>query len=292
MKAKSQLGKGMAALLKSSNPKVDFSDEKKAKTNSQNTNMVDIQNIIPNKDQPRRIFKEEDLKELAASIKENGVIQPILATELDSGKLEIIAGERRYRASKMIGLEKMPVIIKKVTKKDSMVMAIIENIQRSDLNCVEEALAYYQLMSEFSLTQEEVAKKLGKERSSIANYLRLLKLPKDVLNFLQKEKLTMGHAKVLASIKDEERLKSLANAAVDDSLSVRDLEKLVKKKSSPVKKAKKVDVSKEYETLKNKLERETGFHMKIKAKKNGAGELAIKFTNTKEFNTIYEYFMK
>lgn len=291
MKAKSQLGKGMAALLKS-NPKVDLTDGSAEKTDNQTPLFLDIQNITPNREQPRRIFKEEDLKELAASIKENGVIQPILVSKLENGKFEIIAGERRYRASKMIGMGKIPAIIKNVTKKDSMVMAIIENIQRSDLNCVEEALAYYQLMTEFNLTQEEVAKKLGKERSSIANYLRLLKLPKEVLGYLQKEMLSMGHAKVLASIKDESRLKELAKMAVEDSISVRELEKLAKKKSSPIRKTKTVDVSKEYESLKNKLERETGFHMKIKAKKNGAGEIAIKFTNDKEFNTIYEYFMK
>lgn len=291
MKAKSQLGKGMAALLKS-NPKVDLTDGSAEKTDNQTPLFLDIQNITPNREQPRRIFKEEDLKELAASIKENGVIQPILVSKLENGKFEIIAGERRYRASKMIGMGKIPAIIKNVTKKDSMVMAIIENIQRSDLNCVEEALAYYQLMTEFNLTQEEVAKKLGKERSSIANYLRLLKLPKEVLGYLQKEMLSMGHAKVLASIKDESRLKELAKMAVEDSISVRELEKLAKKKNSPIRKTKTVDVSKEYESLKNKLERETGFHMKIKAKKNGAGEIAIKFTNDKEFNTIYEYFMK
>src|SRR5207253_7643636 len=128
--------------------------------------LVDVDRIVANKGQPRKIFKEKDLLELSESIKENGIIQPLIVHEKD-GIFEIVAGERRYRASKLAGLTKVPVIVKRATKKEVLVMSIIENVQRSDLNCVEEALAYFQLMNEFELTQEEVAKKIGKERSTI-----------------------------------------------------------------------------------------------------------------------------
>jgi ParB family chromosome partitioning protein len=216
-KNKPQLGRGMAALL--GNSPAAYADapgkaapiEPKTEIKVETQPMlVDVEKIIPNKAQPRKIFKEKDLLELSESIKENGIIQPILVIEKE-GMFEIVAGERRYRASRLAGLNKIPVIVKRATKKDVLVMSIIENVQRSDLNCVEEALAYFQLMNEFELTQEEVAKKIGKERSTIANFLRILKLPKDVIVSLQKELLSFGHAKVLVSISDDEMIKRLAN---------------------------------------------------------------------------------
>lgn len=231
-KQKIQLGKGMAALLGGSpalGNNTDAPIEPKNETRNFETQplLVDIEKIIPNKSQPRKIFKEKELIELSDSIKENGIIQPIVVVEKE-GMFEIIAGERRHRASKLAGLNKIPVIIKRATKKDILVMSIIENVQRSDLNCVEEALAYYQLMNEFELTQEEVAKKVGKERSTIANFLRLLKLPKDVIVQLQKEQLSFGHAKVLVSIGDDEHTKRLANEVISKNLSVRELKNLLK----------------------------------------------------------------
>src|SRR5690606_25917532 len=141
-----------------------------------------------------------------------------------------------YRASRLAGLTKIPVIVKRATKKDILVMSIIENVQRSDLNCVEEALAYYQLMNEFELTQEEVAKKIGKERSTIANFLRILKLPKDVIVQIQKELLSFGHAKILAAVSDDETVKRLANEVIAKNLSVRELEELSKKNKKESKK--------------------------------------------------------
>jgi ParB family chromosome partitioning protein len=186
------------------------------------------------------------------------------------------------------------VIIKRATKKDAMVMSIIENVQRSDLNCVEEALAYFQLMNEFELTQEEVAKKIGKERSTIANFLRILKLPKEVIVALQKELLSFGHAKVLGAINDEEVVKRLANEVVTNTLSVRELEELAKKSKKPTKKAGMENkfIAEQYTSLKNKLEQKTGYHFAMKAKKNGAGEITIKFSNEAEFNDIFAYLMK
>lgn len=298
-KNKIQLGKGMAALL-GNNPgsytdapasAAPIEPKKEVKIETQPM-LVDVDKIVANKAQPRKIFKEKDLLELSESIKENGVIQPLIVVEKD-GVFEIIAGERRYRASKLAGLSKVPVVVKRATKKDILVMSIIENVQRSDLNCVEEALAYFQLMNEFELTQEEVAKKIGKERSTIANFLRVLKLPKEVIVSLQKDLLSFGHAKVLAALSDDELIKRLANAVIANSLSVRELEEMAKKSK---KATKKVDsnkfIAEQYNQLRNKLEQKTGYHFDVKPKKNGAGEITIKFSNEAEFNDIFSYLMK
>ena len=292
-----QLGKGMAALL-GNNPggytdrDVAPIEPKKIQIETQPM-LVDVDKIVANKAQPRKIFKEKDLLELSESIKENGVIQPLLVHEKD-GVFEIIAGERRYRASKLAGLTKVPVIVKRTTKKEVLVMSIIENVQRADLNCVEEALAYFQLMNEFELTQEEVAKKIGKERSTIANYLRILKLPKDVIISLQKELLSFGHAKVLVSLNDDELTKRLANEVIVKGLSVRDLEELAKSAKKKIKPAATTNkfIADQYTQLRNKLEQKTGYHFAVKGKKNGAGELVIKFSNEAEFNDIFTYLMK
>ncbi len=293
-----QLGKGMAALL-GNNPG-GYSDretvtapiEPKKMNIETQPMLVDVDKIVANKGQPRKIFKEKDLLELSESIKENGVIQPLLVHEKD-GVFEIIAGERRYRASKLAGLTKVPVIVKRTTKKEVLVMSIIENVQRADLNCVEEALAYFQLMNEFELTQEEVAKKIGKERSTIANFLRVLKLPKDVIVSLQKELLSFGHAKVLVSLNDDELTKRLANEVIAKGLSVRELEELAKNSKKKIKPATANKfIADQYTQLRNKLEQKTGYHFAVKGKKNGAGELVIKFNNEAEFNDIFSYLMK
>ena len=296
-KNKIQLGKGMAALL--GNAPGSYTDSvapiEPAKREIQietHPMLVDVDKIVANKSQPRKIFKEKDLLELSESIKENGVIQPILVVEKDN-MFEIVAGERRFRASKLAGLTKIPVIVKRATKKEILVMSIIENVQRSDLNCVEEALAYFQLMNEFELTQEEVAKKIGKERSTIANFLRILKLPKDVIVSLQKDFLSFGHAKILVGLSDDETVKRLANEVVTKNLSVRELEELARKNKKPTKKAgDNRYIAEQYNQLKNKLEQKTGYHFAMKGKKNGAGEISIKFSNEAEFNDIFKYLMK
>lgn len=295
-KNKIQLGKGMAALL-GNNPGADAgissaTPAKKEMAIEAGPMLVDVTKVFANKSQPRKIFKEKDLQELSDSIRENGVIQPLIVIEKDGG-FEIVAGERRFRASKMAGLVKVPVLVKRATKKDVLVMSIIENVQRSDLNCVEEALAYFQLMNEFELTQEEVAKKIGKERSTIANFLRILKLPKDVIVSLQKELLSFGHAKILVGMNDDEVIKRLANEVIANNLSVRELEELAKKNKKPMKKASDNGfITEQYNQLKNKLEQKTGYHFNVKGKKNGAGEIAIKFSNEAEFNDIFAYLMK
>ena len=195
MAKKIALGKGIASLLQDASPQSAMNQnynsqyahqevpsvpaEKEIEIRYENTPLlVDVNSIKTNPNQPRKIFKEKDLEELAESIKENGIIQPLIVAELENGHYELVAGERRLRAAKKIGLEQVPVVVKKATEREKMIMSIIENVQRSDLNCVEEALAYYQLMNEYKLTQEDVAKKLGKERSTVANFLRVLNLLK------------------------------------------------------------------------------------------------------------------
>ncbi len=296
MAKKLALGKGIASLIQETPQAVMNSAAetvlRENNTSAGNTLLVDINQINTNPNQPRKIFKEKELFELANSIKENGIIQPLVVAKTETG-FELIAGERRLRASKLAELEKVPVVLKRGTDKDKMVMAIIENVQRSDLNCVEEALAYYQLMEEYKLTQEEVAKKLGKERSSVANYLRILKLTRPVVEMLQQESLSFGHAKILASIKDPEEAERLANKAAIDGMSVRELEGFVKKnESTPRKKASSNPFFDErVDLLRQKLEQKTGFHLKIASKKNGSGQINIKFNNEDEFNDLYEYLM-
>ncbi len=300
MAKKVALGKGIASLIQdtpneilkaSLNTKEEVQEPKTETVINDGPVLIDINEIKANPNQPRKIFKEKELKELSDSIKENGIIQPLVVLKADKG-FELIAGERRLRAAKLAGLDKVPAVIKKVTARERMVISIIENVQRSDLNCVEEALAYYQLMNEFDLTQEEVSKRLGKERSTIANYLRILKLPRDVIDLLQKELLSFGHAKVLAGEKDRDRCLRLANEAVTEQLSVRELEKNLKKKSPSAKKPQEKYFDSRLDQFKQKLEQKTGFHFDLKSKKAGKGEFVIKFSNEAEFNDIYEFLLK
>lgn len=306
MAKKLALGKGIASLIQDSPNEIlkaslatDTKKEEKTESKKEAKKdveagpaLVDINEIFANPNQPRKIFKEKELSELSESIKENGIIQPLVIVKAEKG-FELVAGERRLRAAKLAGLEKVPAIIKKITDREKMVISIIENVQRSDLNCVEEALAYYQLMNEFDLTQEEVSKRLGKERSTIANFLRILKLPRPVIDLLQKENLSFGHAKVLAGEKDREKCIRVANQAVAEKLSIREVEKLIKKKVKPVKESAQNKYFDEKLTqFKDKLEQNTGYHFDIKSKKAGKGEFVIKFTNEAEFNDIYEYLLK
>lgn len=297
-----QLGKGMAALLggtaapamPAKNAAPIEAPAPKAGVVEHQPMLVPIEMVIPNRAQPRKIFKEKELLELAESIKENGIIVPLIVTDSGDGKFELVAGERRLRAARLAGLDRVPVSVKRATKKDTTVMSIIENVQRSDLNCVEEGLAYFQLMNDFGLTQEEVAKKIGKERSTIANFLRILRLPQEVVMLLNKEQLSFGHAKVLVAISEAELIKRMANEAATKQLSVRELEELVKK-SRPGKAAKEKDskfIDERYTQLRGRLEKKTGFHFGMKTGKNGSGSITIKFSNEAEFNDIFSYLMK
>lgn len=314
MAKKLALGKGIASLLQESTPQSVVNQTYNNRFGSQNLEeedelslqertveiryentplMVDVNAIKTNPNQPRKIFKEKDLEELAESIKENGIIQPLIVAEMDNGHYELVAGERRLRAAKKAGLEQVPVVVKRATEREKMIMSIIENVQRSDLNCVEEALAYYQLMNEYKLTQEDVAKKLGKERSTVANFLRILNLPRPVIDLLQKEMLSFGHAKILAAVKEREDALRLANEAVASNWSVRDLENAIKaKKPTKEKSARKNPFFDEkLDQFRKTLEQKTGYHYGINSGKNGSGQIVLKFSNEAEFNDIYEFLL-
>lgn len=189
---------------------------------------VPLSLVSPNPFQPRRIFDETELEELANSVKTKGVLQPILVRKLGDGGYELIAGERRWRAAKIAGLKKIPAIVRPATDAEAMEMALIENLQRKDLNSMEAARAYQRLMKEFGLTQEAVSRALGKERSSIANTVRLLALQSEVQGWVESDQLSLGHAKVLLAIADPEQQVRLGRRTVTERLSVRDLERLVR----------------------------------------------------------------
>ena len=213
---KGGLGKGLGEL---------FTDNS---TEENSSVMLKLNEIEPNKDQARKDFNDESLSELAESIKKHGVLQPLLVRPLTGGGYQLIAGERRWRASRLAGLTEVPVIIKNLTDEDTAVISLIENLQREDLNPVEEAYGYEELINSFGLTQEEVAERVGKSRPAVANSLRILKLPKPVIELVRRGALSAGHAKALAGIEDEKTLVSAAKMIVEKDLSVRETEKLVK----------------------------------------------------------------
>lgn len=228
-KAKGGLGKGLGALIPSSLEKGKMVE-------------IPIDEIVPNPYQPRKSLDEESLNELAESIRQHGILQPIVVRKVEKG-YEIIAGERRYKAAMKAGLGKVPAIIKEATDEELMEYALIENLQREDLNPIEAAYALKRLMDTFQLTQEEIADKIGKRRSTIANLLRLLKLPEDIQRMVSEGRLTMGHARALLSVDDPEEQRRLAEEIVSRSLSVREVEKEVSRKVKVLERDKSIEES-------------------------------------------------
>lgn len=228
---KSGLGRGLDSLL------FENSIEETSSAQAVKLNLLDIE---PNKEQARKYFDDEALSELADSIAQHGVLQPLLVRPLIGGGYQLVAGERRWRASRIAGLTQVPVVIKELSDTEAAVISLIENLQREDLNPVEEALGLASLMKDFNLTQEEAAQKVGKSRSAIANSLRLLKLPEAVLDFVRENKISAGHAKTLASLSDEKLVVSIAETVISKGLSVRETEKLVKNISNEKKEKKAV----------------------------------------------------
>ena len=219
---KGGLGRGLDALL------ADNSIEEIASTSAVKLKIMDIE---PNRDQPRKIFDEDALAELADSIAKHGVIQPLLVRPMPDGSYQLVAGERHWRASRMAGLTEVPVVIKELSDDEAMALALIENLQREDLNAIEEAQGIKALMDTLSLTQDEAAERVGKSRPAVANALRLLKLPDSVIALVSDGKLSPGHARALLGFKDEQDIIETADLIIEKGLTVRDVEKLVKKRN-------------------------------------------------------------
>ncbi len=230
------LGRGLNALFGVYDEDESYKNITTKKTGGNGVLEVDIDKIKPNPNQPRKNFDEDALKELAASIKVHGIVQPIVLNEQNDGTYLIIAGERRYRAAKLCGLKTVPAIIKNYTDKQIKEISIIENLQREDLNPIEAARAIKELMEEYGLTQDTVSERIGKSRSNVANTLRLLTLYPDVINMVEQGKLSSGHARCLVVIDDPKEQIKLAQMVVSKNLSVRDLEKAVKSYTNPTKK--------------------------------------------------------
>lgn len=271
MARKSGLGKGLSALFQ------DNIEE----TNS--TIVVNILDVEPNKEQPRRKFDEEAMASLADSIREHGIIQPIVVRPLLEGRYQIIAGERRWRASRMAGLKEVPIIIKDVDDKQTMEIALIENLQREDLNPIEEAKGYLMLMDEYRLTQDEVSKRVGKSRSAIANSIRLLSLPEEVIGELEQGNLSGGQGRALLSLGDEETIKNVALKAMAKGMSVRELEKLGNSNKKKLKSERKKCVKDHiYKELEISMQEELGRNVKIDVTSEGKGRLILDFYSKEE----------
>lgn len=280
--SKRGLGKGLGALIPSSN-NVQYDPENDKVVN------LNIEEIKPNSFQPRKNFDPEKLAELAASIKEHGVIQPVIVRP-DTEGYELVVGERRLRACKQMGINTIPAVIKTLTDEEMTEIALIENIQRHDLNPVEEARAYKRLMVEFGLTQDEVAKKVGKSRPFIANFLRLLQLPEEILDFLDKGILSVGHVRPLLTIDNKSLQIELANKIIENKLSVRNAEELAKKAQKNITKEKKEKKSTGSPVLNNiKDQLQIKFGTKVIIKDDGKkGKIEIEYYNQEDLQRILD----
>lgn len=277
-KKKAGLGKGLDALF------LDNSTE------GDGDKLVNINEIEPNRDQPRKHFDEEALKELADSIAMHGVIQPLLVRPLSDGGYQLIAGERRWRASRMAGLSQVPVVVREMTDEEAMELALIENLQREDLNPIEEAEGFKLLMDTYSFTQEQAAEKVGKSRPAVANALRLLSLPEAVLDMVKQGIISSGHARTLIPLTDEKLIIKLAEEISQKELSVRETERIVKTLLKPkneiVKKKSKRDPY--YDECEIAIREELGRKAKINVSRGNKGSIEIEFFSKEDLQSILE----
>jgi len=286
---KQALGRGLSALLKDPSNDIKTSQDKNADQVIGNIVELDIDAIDINPFQPRTNFNEETLRELASSIKELGVIQPITVRKLDFNKFQLVSGERRFRASKLIGLETIPAYIRIANDQESLEMALVENIQRQDLDPIEIALSYQRLIDEINLTQEQMSDRVGKKRSTIANYLRLLKLDPIIQTGMRDGFISMGHGRALITIEDQSYQLDIYEKIITNKLSVRDTENLVrdfqtdKKEKAP----KKTEELPKFvnEGIKDFSEY-FGHKINVKVSKNGKGNISIPFHSEEDFNRI------
>lgn len=293
MAVKKGLGKGLDSLIvnKVEKPVEKKVDEKTAKENG--AVLMNINKVEPNREQPRKKFDEDALLELSESIKQFGVLQPLLVTKKDD-YYEIIAGERRWRAAKLAGVKEVPVIVGKYTEQEIMEISLIENIQREDLNPIEEAQAYKRLLTEFNLKQDEVAERVSKSRTAVTNAMRLLKLNDKVQQMLIDEMLTTGHARALLAIENQEKQYEVAQKIFDEKLSVRDTEKLVKniqnEKEDNTSNKKQIDpqLLAVYRDLEEQMKSLLGTKVYINPKDNKKGKLEIEYYSQDELDRIID----
>lgn len=288
------LGKGLDSLIPNAvgeaKAKKETKEAVKEEKGGQET-MVKITMVEPNRKQPRKNFDEDALQELSDSIKQFGMIQPILVQDRKD-HYEIIAGERRWRAAKMAGLKEIPVIVRDYTEKEIMEISLIENIQREDLNPIEEAQAYKRLLEEFHLKQDEVAERVSKSRAAVTNSMRLLKLSDEVQQMLIDDMITTGHARALLAIEDPEEQYTVAQQIFDEKLSVRDVEKLMKNLHKPEKAVKKATDDKAMEAIyldiQEKLKARLSTKVTVTSKGEGAGKIEIEFYNHEDLDRLID----
>lgn len=285
MAKKTGLGKGLDTLIPTKSQ-----SETTVTTVIKSEEVVDINNVEPNKDQPRKSFNEDSLIELSESIKQHGIVQPLVVMKKD-GYFEIIAGERRWRAAKLAGLKEVPVVVKDYSPQEIMEIALIENIQREDLNPIEEAMAFQRLIKEYDLKQDELAERISKSRTAITNSLRLLKLDERVQNMLSEESISCGHARALLAIKEPDMQYNTAMKIFDEKLSVRETEKLIKslnKEQQNKSKKKKEELKNDfvYRDLEEKLKMITGTKVTINRKSEKAGKIEIEYYTPEDLEKI------
>lgn len=279
MEKKTRLGRGLGALISTEEPT--------AAVGSTIFNEVPISQIKPNPNQPRKDFDEESLQELAISIKNNGIISPITLRKISDNEYQIVAGERRYRASIIAGLEKIPAYIRDASEEQVMEMALIENIQREDLNAIEIALSYNSLCATLNLTQEALAERIGKKRATITNYLRLLRLPAEIQIGIKNKVIEMGHARAIAGISDAQMQLKIYNEVVNKQASVRQTEEMVRKALNPNENQNTPSFnSEEYTKLQDSLSTLFNSKIKLKYNENGKGSISIPFKNDEDLSRI------
>ncbi len=285
------LGKGLDSLIPNAVGEAKTKKEpvKQAPETKGPETIVKITKVEPNREQPRKNFDEDALQELADSIKQFGLLQPILVQDRKD-YYEIIAGERRWRAAKLAGLKEVPVIIRNYTEQEIVEISLIENIQREDLNPIEEAQAYKRLLTEFNLKQDEVADRVSKSRTAVTNSIRLLKLSDEVQQMVIDEMISTGHARALLAVEDAEEQYNLAQKIFDEKLSVRDVEKLVKNLHKPAKPKKMDDKALQaiYQDIEEKLKQKLSTKVTVSSKGEGAGKIEIEFYNHEDLDRLLD----
>ena len=289
---KDQLGKGIRSLLQSIDTDLKTTSgqlKPSVVEHVTSSSRIAVQDIEPNPKQPRRDFEETALQELAASIKTHDIIQPVTVSKLSNGKYRLIAGERRWRAAKLAGLKDIPAFIRQANDQQLLELALLENLQREDLNAMEVALSYKRMMDELEYTQEQVADRMGKDRSTVANVIRLLKLPPDIQLAVRKGTLSMGHARALIALELVDAQLIAYKEIIAIGLSVRQTEALVqqlKKQLPAVKKSKNSTSASPYRRIEDKLATHFSTRVRIKQSKRGDGQLIIEYYTTEELNKI------